>query len=99
MNTMRWNAGLATVALIAGLAGCRQQSYMTEADAGQFRAAASLVPPDLECDLHGPIVPAAGNTPPPMTVLDTNRQARPIRLAECIAVALEQGNVGSQSAL
>src|SRR5438045_4863544 len=45
------------------------------------------------------ITPGAGNTPRPMTVLDTNRQPRPIRLAECIAIALEQGNVGSQSSL
>src|SRR5207248_8760512 len=84
---------------IAGLAGCRQQTYMTEADAQQFRAPSSLVPPSLESDVHMAITPAVGNTPKPTTVMDTNRTPRPIRLAECISIALEQGNVGSQSSL
>src|SRR5947208_3493349 len=96
---MRWNAGLATVALIAGLAGCRQQTYLTEADAHQYSAHPALLPADLESNPHMALTPATGNTPTPMTVIDTNRPPRPIRLAECIAIALEQGNIGSQSAL
>jgi outer membrane protein TolC len=96
---MRWNAGLAAVALIAGLAGCRQQTYMTEADYHQFRTPAYLIPPDLESNPHASIVPGTSNMPAPMTVNDTNRTPRPIRLAECVATALEQGNIGSQSAL
>jgi outer membrane protein TolC len=96
---MRWNAGLAAVALIAGLAGCRQQTYMTEADVNQFRTPPYLIPPNLESSPHDAILPATSNMPVPMTVNDTNRTPRPIRLAECIATALEQGNIGSQSAL
>src|SRR5438034_6399550 len=45
----RWNAGLATVAMLAaGLTGCRQQCFMTQADFIQSQTAVSLSPPGLE---------------------------------------------------
>src|SRR5215467_2006779 len=96
---MRWNAGLTAAVLAAGLAGCQKKCYMTEADVKAYGSATTLVPPDLETNPHDAIVPRTGNTPPPMTVLDTDRRPRPLRLAEAIAIALEQGTVGSQSAL
>jgi outer membrane protein TolC len=96
----RWNAGLvATAVLVAGLAGCRQQCFMTEADYQSTRNNPYVLPPHLESDPHQAIVPSPGNTPPPMTVRDLNRPVRYLSLAEAIAIALEQGNVGSQSPL
>ncbi len=100
MNTMRWNAGLLAAAVcMAGLAGCRQQCFMTEAEYQSCRNSPALLPSDLECNPHDAIVPAVGNTPPPATVLDTDRPVRYMSLQEAIAIALEQGNVGSQSPL
>src|SRR5207249_4126238 len=86
----RWNAGLTAVAvLVAGLAGCRQQCFMTEADYQSTRNGIYLPPPNLEVDLHASIVPSPGNTPPPMTVRDLNRPVRYLSLPEAVAIALE----------
>ena len=44
----RWNAGLAAVAmLMAGLTGCRQQCFMTQADFNQSQNSVSLTPSGL----------------------------------------------------
>src|SRR2546421_496616 len=98
---MRWNARLAAIALLAaGLAGCGRQCFMSEADYNNCCLNnPSVIPPNLDSDLHQAIIPAAGNTPPPMRVSDASRPVRYISLSEAIAVALEQGNVGSQSPL
>jgi outer membrane protein TolC len=96
----RWNARLAAVAmLMAGLIGCRQQCFMTEADFLQSKNSVSLSPPGLEYDPHAAITPGQLNSPPPTTVNDLNRPIRYISLQECIAIALEQGNIGSQSSV
>jgi outer membrane protein TolC len=96
----RWNARLAAVAmLMAGLAGCRQQCFMTEADFLQSQNSVSLSPPGLEYDPHASITPGPANEPAPTTVNDLNRPIRYISLPECIAIALEQGNIGSQSSV
>ena len=61
---MRWNAGLAAIALLAaGLAGCRQQCFMSEEDYAGVTNNANLVPPNLCSDLHQSIVPAQGLRP------------------------------------
>src|SRR5262245_36031770 len=96
----RWNAGLAAVAVLAaGLTGCRQQCFMTEADFHQATTSVSLVPPGLEADPHASITPGQWNIGAPTTVNDLNRPIRYMSLAEAIAIALEQGNIGSQSPL
>src|SRR4029079_11717668 len=96
----RWNARLAAVAmLMAGLAGCRQQCFMTEADFLQSQNSVSLSPPGLEYDPHASITPGPANEPAPTTVNALNRPIRYISLPECIAIALEQGNIGSQSSV
>src|SRR4029078_748957 len=96
----RWNARLAAVAmLMAGLIGCSPQCFMTEADFLQSQTGVSLSPPGLEYDPHASIMPGPANSPAPMTVNDLNRQVRYISLPECIAIALEQGNIGSQSSV
>src|SRR6187431_234306 len=83
----------------AGLTGCRQQCFMTEADFEQSKTSVSLTPPGLEYDPHAAITPGPANSPAPMTVNDLNRPIRYISLPECIAIALEQGNIGSQSSV
>jgi outer membrane protein TolC len=96
----RWNAGLvATAVVAAGLAGCRQQCFMTEADYHATRENPYVLPANLESDPHQAIIPTPGHTPAPTTVIDLNRPARYMSLAEAIAISLEQGNIGSQSPL
>ncbi|MFO0808402.1 MAG: TolC family protein [Gemmataceae bacterium] len=98
---MRWNAGLAAAVLAAGLAGCQQKCFMTEADfcTAQMSVAGNFAPKDLECNPHYVLDPAKGPGLRPSTVDDPDRKIRYVALAECIATALEQGNTGSQSAL
>src|SRR5262245_194164 len=97
---IRWNARLAAVALLAaGLVGCRQQGFMTEADFNNCGLNNSSVLANLANDPHQSIIPASGNTPKPMDVTDMNRTPRYLSLSEAIATALERGEVGSQSPL
>jgi len=85
---MRWNAGLAAVAVLAaGLTGCRQ-CFMTEADFHQAKTSVSLSPPGLEYDPHASITPGPANIPAPMNVNDLNRPIRYLSLPEAMAVAL-----------
>src|SRR5439155_3899399 len=58
--------------LAAGLTGCRQQCFMTQADFNQSQNSVSLSPPGLEYDPHAAISPGPANSPPPMTVTDLN---------------------------
>ncbi len=89
--------GLAAVAL-AGLAGCKQQLFMPESDFQQ--AVTANLPPHLETNPHA-VINAPTVTPlggkPPGTVMDPDRPARPVSLKEVLAVAMEQGNIGSLS--
>ena len=99
MTTMRRNAALVVaVALAASLAGCNQKVYLQEIDAKPTAEAPGL-PTDLENRPHASILPSERNTPAPSHVGDPDRPIRYISLAEAIAIALEQGNIGSQSAL
>ena len=58
----------AAIALLAaGLAGCRQQTFMTEADYNGVMGKSGLIPDNLHSDLHEAITPAPGTTPKPPT--------------------------------
>jgi outer membrane protein TolC len=78
------------------LGGCKQRCFMTEQDF-QRTTTTSLQyleeKPDLGAQPLTELVPA----PPTLTNLD--RKVRFISLAECIAIALEQGRVGQPSLL
>ncbi len=98
---MRWNRWAKRV--LAGLlalgpsTGCKQQLFL---EPGDYRdAVLNTLPKGLENNPHDTIVPDTvermGNGPG--TVLDPDRPARMVTLKECIAIALEQGNVGGQS--
>lgn len=96
---MRRNAWLTGLLLVlAGLTGCKQKYYLSECDVQHYHRDLGL-PRNLENDPHASIIPDARTTPPPTTVNDPDRPIRYITLAESIAIALEQGNIGSQSAL
>src|SRR5947209_4033188 len=96
----RWNATLAAVALLAaGSAGCSRQCFMSEADYNGCMGNPATLPPNLASDLHLAITPGTGNPKPPMTVVDVRRDVKYVSLPECIALALENGNIGSQSPL
>ena len=88
--------GLVAFAL-AGLVGCKQQLFLDPGDMQQARMAG--LPIHLETNPHDAITPPTVQTigKQPATVLDPSRPARPVTLKECMAIALEQGNVGNQS--
>ncbi len=85
-----WISGL--VLCLAAVSGCKQQCFLTIDDykVYQEQALANLAhdPQAVARPIHEP-------TRAPMTVLDTNREIRYISLAEAIAVALEQGTIGT----
>lgn len=87
-------------ALVAafGTVGCTQRVYLPEPDAQHLTKSQGL-PANLETNPHATLVPEARTTPAPSTVDDPDRPIRYMSLAEAIAIALEQGNIGSQSAL
>ena len=98
MSWNRWKkrvlGGLLTLA--AG-GGCKQQLFMEPSD---YQDAVKYgLPPRLETNPHEAILPPTLDRtgPGPATVLDPDRPARRMTLKECIAIALEQGNIGSQS--
>jgi outer membrane protein TolC len=95
---MRWQtAAKALVLTWVGALGCQKPCYMTE---GDYRDSHLLgLPPKLECDPSPAVLPPLGVTPVPMTIEDTHRPSRYMSLREAIAIALENGTIGSQSAV
>ena len=91
----KWTAGLALAAGTGVLAGCTKPLYMTPET--QHLVSTVAIPADL------PTNPAVANTPnvsdhnPPPTVLDANRDPRPMTLQEAMAIALERGTRGQGS--
>jgi outer membrane protein TolC len=89
---MRLSAVLGALVLPAlFLAGCQQHRFMTEADFNYYRAQA-LKPPD-QCpqdDELGPLV----QVPYVSTPVNPEGKRREISLAECVALALENGRTG-----
>lgn len=100
MSRYRWAervlGGLVLVA-VAGLVGCKQTVYLDPADLDAVVTAG--LPKGMEQNPHDAIRPPLldPNTPRPTTVSDPVRPPRYITLQECIARALEAGNVGGQS--
>ena len=81
------------------VAGCAQPLMIEPAD--RERAVAAGLDAGLERKLenqpYDPIAPSlVPNGVSPATILDPSRPARNITLKECIAIAVEQGNVGIQ---
>lgn len=91
---MRWKKVVGVVSMcLATAAGCKQQCYLTECDANNYL---KYMPAGMECMSEGPGIPAAkaALTAAPTTVNNPERPPHFVTLAECIAVALEQGNIG-----
>jgi outer membrane protein TolC len=95
---MRWKPGLAGLTLtLAVLSGCKQQTWSPECDRDHVTPGGLSM--NFETDPHASIEPSHLSVPPPATVRDPDRPPRYVSLAECIALALENGNIGSQSPL
>ena len=93
----RWNPAVGLLALIGFVVcGCAQNTFISEATYKQF-ADLNGLPRDLQSN------PAVADPPPiegeaPGTVSHLEHLTpRYVSLQECIALALQQGNVGSQS--
>ena len=82
---------------VAGVAGCTRTVFIHECDKEHYGKIG--IPAELDCNPAGTILPERNLTPTPTTIFDPDRKPRYITLRECLAIALEQGNVGSQSAL
>lgn len=94
---MRWKNVVVGLALtLAGIAGCKQQCFLHECDYDHYRNLVAGVPGNLDSDPQASAAPITSVIPAPATVNDPERQPRFMSLAECIALALEQGTVGSQ---
>jgi hypothetical protein len=91
----RWNArfvgGLLAVTTVGG---CKHQLFL---EPGDHKHAILNGLEHLERQPHAPIAPSL-ITPSiaPATVDDPDRPARPMTLKECIAIAVEKGNLGGQ---
>ncbi|MBX9624918.1 MAG: TolC family protein, partial [Gemmataceae bacterium] len=101
MSGNRWAVrvlrGLVAAAAV-GVVGCKQQLYLEPGDMAAVVTA--NLPPALALNPHAAILPplvspVAGG---PTTVIDPSRPPRYLTLKEAVAIALDQGNVGSQSA-
>ncbi|MCS6851663.1 MAG: TolC family protein [Gemmataceae bacterium] len=84
-----------SLALASGL-GCKQRLFISADDFATYHAHG--LPPRIEADPN-PILPDVGFCPRPTTINDPERTPRYLSLAEAIAIALEQGNIGSESSL
>lgn len=97
MSRSRWiKRALAGVLALSAAGGCKQQLFMEPAD---YAEAIKVAPPkSLETNPHGPIVPPSVDKMGQLTtVTDFVRPPRYMTLRECVAIALEQGNIGSQN--
>jgi outer membrane protein TolC len=90
----RWTKKVgAALMLLAGLAGCKQQLYMTVGD--HQAVTATGLPKDLANDPNVVATPTGDFHPKPTTVDFPDRPPRYMTLAECIAIAMESGTRGS----
>lgn len=97
MRRNRWvKRVLAGLLALGPAAGCKQQLFMEPQD---YRdALMSSLPRGLENNPHDTIMPSrVDRVGKVATVLDPDLPPRLITLKECIAIALEQGNIGSSS--
>src|SRR5262245_42117327 len=95
---MRWKPVVMAIALaLAAAAGCKQQCFLLEPDYKEIHSRLH-VPCDLvENPNHASILPAKVVIPPVATVDAPERPQRPISLAECISLALENGRTGLET--
>jgi outer membrane protein TolC len=94
---MRWKqlSGVLTLVLLFS-GGCKQRCFLTEADFN--RTTTTLLEGlDQRPDLGSTPLTASIGAPPTLDNLD--RKIRFVSLAECVAIALEQGRVGQPSLL
>jgi outer membrane protein TolC len=97
MSRNRWiKRALAGVLALSAAGGCKQQLFMGPAD---YSEAIKLAPRGaLETNPHGPIVPATVDKMGKVTTVnDFVNPPRYMTLKECVAIAIEQGNVGQQT--
>lgn len=94
---MRWKMlGCTLALLLAVVGGCKQRCFMTEAD---WNGTVTSTMDGLELHPDLAHTPTLQITKSPPTLNDLDRKVRFISLAECIALALEQGRVGQPSLL
>jgi outer membrane protein TolC len=94
---MRWKIVVAGLVLaFAGTTGCKQQCFLMECDYQHYH---QLAIPHLDTNPTASILPATSEVPTPTTILSPEREIRYLSLKEAIAMALEQGTVGSESVL
>jgi outer membrane protein TolC len=98
MSRKRWiKRVLAGLLALGNTIGCKQQVFMEPQD--YHDAIFNTLPKGIDTKPHEAITPSrvdkVGQSP--ANVLDPDRPARMITLKECIAIALEQGNVGFQT--
>jgi outer membrane protein TolC len=92
---MRWKECLVVLALLlAVISGCKQQCFLTECDYNHYRNDMNL-PADVDTNPEVAAVPVGAGSPPPRTILDPDRPTRYMTLNEAIALALENGKIGS----
>lgn len=89
----RWTACF--IVILASALGCQKQCFLSESDFQN--ALPGGIPANLESDPSYSIVPPAGTIPSPTTVDDSKREPRYLSLREAIAIALENGTVGSEN--
>lgn len=96
---MRWKKVVLGLALsFASALGCKQQCYITECDLKQYQTMGGIpLPAHLEHQPGEGLEPITQLVGAPKTVLDPEREWRWLTLREATAIALEQGNIGSQS--
>jgi outer membrane protein TolC len=90
----RWKTKLAVLLMLGGLAGCKQPLYLTVDD--QKAVTAAGLPRNLDTDPNVTAIPTGNGPGKPPTVDFPDRPARYMTLPEAMALALEQGNRGSQ---
>ncbi len=96
----RWKQRLLGMSLaVSGLIGCKHKLFISEKDYDHYRMLGLQMggPADLDTNQAVTVAPSAYDVPVPKTVDAPNRQPRNISLEEALAIALEQGNTGSQS--
>jgi outer membrane protein TolC len=95
---MCWKRLISVLTLAtAAIVGCQQQCFLPEADFEHYQSLG--LPPKLDTDPNADVAPRSVAMPEPSTVLDPDRPVRFLSLTEAIAIALEQGTTGSQSAI
>lgn len=92
----RWVGSAALVAGASGLGGCTRPLFMTPET--QHIASSVGLPPDLATNPGVTAVPDVSGERAPPTVLDSNREPRYMSLQEAMAIALERGTRGNDSA-